>query len=107
MTVGNQTTVTQVNSNLSSYALQMRQLMRQILDQWQYLNQLGQTGLENLGGTGNGFSSADAAQVLTYIDYMQTVAGVYMGTVQAQGSGGTAAILYDFDSALTPLWAGQ
>jgi hypothetical protein len=107
MSVGNQTSVAQVNNTLSALAVQLRELMSQIHDQWAYLNKIGATGLENLGGAGNGFSSADAATVLQMINYMSTVAGCYYGTVQQGGSGGTGAIDFNFEDALTPLWAGQ
>jgi hypothetical protein len=91
-----------VNQALTTLAIAWRDLAKQTVEQWQFLNRLGDTGLEAVG-----FSAGDAATVLTLVDYMNTVAQVYLGTVQSQGSGGTGAILFNFDSALTPLWAGQ
>jgi hypothetical protein len=82
-------------------------LSSQVNEQWAFLNKIGLTGLENLGGTGAGFSAADAQTVLNMINNMQTVQGVYKGTVQQGGSGGTGATLFNFEDALTPLWAGQ
>lgn len=117
MAVGNQATVQQVDNVLSNLAFQLRELMHQVHDQWAFLNKLGLTGLENLGGTGAGFGSAanpanpgsvsDAQYVLNLINYMATVQGCYAGTVQQGGSGGTGAVLFNFEDALTPLWAGQ
>lgn len=115
--VGNQTNVAAVNGTLTSLAVQLRELMGQILQQQSYLDNLGTSGLNNLGGTGNGFSTvanpgnpgsvSDAQYVLNLINEMGTVAGVYKGTVQAQGSGGTGAVLFNFENAFTPLWGGQ
>jgi hypothetical protein len=115
--VGNQTTVPQVNGTLTSLAIQLRELMGMVIQQQSYLDGLGTAGLNNLGGAGLGFSTAanpanpggvsDAQYVLNLVNQMGTVAGVYKGTVQAQGTGGTGAVLFNFESAFTPLWAGQ
>ena len=107
MAEGTQPTVAQVNATLTSLALQLRNLAAAIEQQWAFLNKLGTTGLENIGGTGQGFSATDAGAALQDIDYMQTVTGVYKGTIQAQGTGGTGAILFNFEDALTHLWSGQ
>jgi hypothetical protein len=114
MSVGNQPTVAGINNALTSYAIQLRNLMRQITEQQEKVVMLGLTGLENLGGTGNGFSSvanpanpggvSDAQAVIAYLAYMNTVAGVYFGTVQNGGSGRSGAILFDFDNQLSGLW---
>ena len=102
MTVGAQGNQAQVNQTLTQLAIQWRNLAQQTLQQGQYLNKEGLTGLEAMG-----FSPTDAAAVLTLVDYMMTCAGCYKGTVQQGGSGGTGAILFNFEDALTPLWAGQ
>lgn len=102
MTVGSQGNQAQVNQTLTSLAIQWRNLALQTLQQGQYLNKEGLTGLEGMG-----FSAADAATVLTLINYMTTVAGCYKGTVQQGGANGTGAIMFNFEDALTPLWAGQ
>lgn len=102
MSVGQQPTVGGINQTLTNLALQWRELANNTLEQWQFLNGLGVTGLEGVN-----FTAQDAASILQMIDYMATVAQVYRGTVQAQGTGGTGAILFNFDSALTPLWGGN
>lgn len=107
MAVGNQPSVSQVNQNMTNLSQQLRNLMTQIKQQWQYLNAIGAGELENLGGTGLGFSAPDAAAVLQLIDYMYTLSGCYFGTVQQGGSGGTGAIQFDFDQALCQLWGGE
>jgi hypothetical protein len=102
VSVGSQPSQGNINQTLTSLALALREMSTDILEQWAYLNKEGLTGLDGLG-----FSAADAGLVLTMIDYMATVAQVYKGTVQAQGSGGTGAIMFNFEDALTPLWGGS
>jgi len=102
MPVGAQANQGQVNQTLTQLALQWRNLAAQTIQQGQYLNKEGLTGLEGMG-----FSAADAQSVLTLIDYMMSCAGCYKGTVQQGGSNGAGAIMFNFEDALTPLWAGQ
>lgn len=117
MAVGNPTSVAQTNNVLSSLAQQLRDLAYEVLKQQMYLTKLGTTGLANLGGTGNGFSTtanpannggvSDAQAVLDDINHMATVVGCYKGTVQQGGTGGTGAILFNFEDFLVHLWSGQ
>ncbi|SRR6266487_2271749 len=102
MTVGTQTSQGAVNQSLTELAQGLRDLCNHILQQQGFLNKLGSTGL-----TGLGFTSGDAATVLDDINHMATVAGCYKGTVQQGGTGGTGAILFNFEDFLTHLWAGQ
>jgi hypothetical protein len=95
----------------------MRELADDVLHQQGYLNKLGTTGLANLGGVGNGYSTSpnpannggvsDAQAVLDDINHLANVIGCYKGTVQQGGTGGTGAILFNFEDFLTHLWAGQ
>jgi hypothetical protein len=48
----------------------------------------------------DGCSPGDAAQIVTDANLLGNVAGVYYGQVQQGGSGGTGAVLYNFDDAL-------
>jgi len=102
MSVGNQATEASVNQSLSDAALQLRNLCQAIMNFQSWIVQEGTAGLEAMG-----FSAADAAAVLTMSSYMNTVAGCYFGTVQQGGSGGTGAIMFNFNNALCGLWAGQ
>jgi hypothetical protein len=102
MAVGTQASTATINDSLSSLALSMRGLAEQIIDQALFIDNLGTAGLETLG-----FNSTDAATVLQMIGYMNTVAGVYYGTVQQGGSGGTGASDFNFNNALSSLWGGQ
>lgn len=95
MSVGTQPNQGNINQTLTQLALAIRDLANQMVDQRAYLNKLGTTGLEAVG-----FSAQDAATVLTMIDYMGTVADLYHGTA-------TQATEFDFEDALTPLWAGS
>jgi hypothetical protein len=59
------------------------------------------TGGANPGGI------SDAQYALNLLAFLNTISGCYYGTVQQGGTGGTGAINYNFDNALSPLWAGQ
>ena len=74
--------------------------MQQIADFNLSVAKLGSAGLQNLGGTGNGFSPADATTVIADAATLNTVAAVYFGTA-------TQGTLFNFNDALAPLWAGQ
>jgi hypothetical protein len=95
MSVGVQATQSGVNNNLTSLAIQLRNLLRQISDQQEFVTGLGSTGLQALG-----FTSGDATSVLNFYSYMNTIAGVYFGTA-------TQGTTFDFDNALSALWGGQ
>ena len=102
MSVGNQSSQGNVNQSLTQLSLAMRELMADVLQQQAYLTKLGSSGLQGLG-----FTSGDATAVLDDINHMATVAGCYKGTVQQGGTGGTGAILFNFEDFLTHLWAGE
>lgn len=95
MAVGTGTSQSNVNANLTGYAIQMRNLCDAIRNEQEGIVDLGLAGLEALG-----FSSGDAQTVLNMWSYMNTISGVYYGTA-TQGSE------FDFDNALSVLWAGQ
>jgi hypothetical protein len=95
MATGQQATIAQVNTQLTSLALQLRNLAGQIMDQHTFLNKQGHDGLVALG-----FEDADATDVLARIDYMATIAQIYEGNA-------TQATTFDFEDALCSLWAGQ
>jgi hypothetical protein len=95
MAIGDQGTVAGINQTLTTNALAMRNLMQQILDDQEGITDLGLAGLEALG-----FSSGDAANVITMFSYMNTIAGVYKGTL-------TQGTTFNFDNALSGLWAGE
>jgi hypothetical protein len=100
MPVGNQPTVAGINQSLSSLAIQMRNLMQQVKQFDQKISALGATGLENIGGTGQGFNPADAASVIQLAGFLNKNAGVYFGT-------DTQATASNFDAALTVVWGDQ
>jgi hypothetical protein len=102
MAVGQQPTTAGINQSLTSLAVSLRQMMSSVEDFALQVNNMGTAGLTALG-----FTAADAASVLTLTGYLSTLAGVYGGTVQQGGSGGTGASVFNFDNALSAVWAGQ
>jgi hypothetical protein len=112
--VGTQPTNATINNQLTSIAVQMRNLMQQAANLSTQVNGTGQglAYLEEMGyasaaNDSNPGDQSDAAWALEVIAYFNTVAGCYYGTVQQGGSGGTGAATFDFDSALASLWNGQ
>jgi len=95
MSVGSQTTQAKTDSTLTALATQMRDLATNVLHQQAFLNKLGLTGLQGLG-----YTAADAQTVLNDANYMATVMQVYKGTA-------TQATVFNFEDALTSLWAGS
>lgn len=102
VSVGNPPTTAGVNQSLQTFAVALRDLCEDIKDYQTWIQNQGIAALEAAG-----FSAADAQTVLTLMSYLNTFSGVYYGTVQAGGSGGTGAIDFDYDQALSPLWGGQ
>lgn len=104
MSVGDTINEATMNQNLSSLAVQLRNLMWQIQNLSLGINGQG-SGLAVLEALG--YDSGDAATALELIAYMNTVAGVYYGSTQAGGSGGTGAVAFNYNQALSQLWVGQ
>lgn len=99
MSVGNQPSTAQINNALTTQAIALRDTCQSIASLYEYLNTVGTSGLETLG-----FASADASSALTMVGYMNTVTQVYYGT-QGQAAAGQTAADFDFDNALSGLWA--
>jgi hypothetical protein len=95
MSVGNQASTGSINSQLSSMAISLRNILTSVEQFQEFVVAQGQSGLEALG-----YDSTDATTVLNMASYMNTVAGVYFGTA-------TQGTQFDFDNALCGLWAGQ
>jgi len=102
MAVGDQTSQGAVNATLTQLARDWRDLADRTLQRQAEYVKLGASGLQGMG-----FTPADATTALDDINHMATLAGCYKGTVQQGGSGGTGAILFNFQDFLTHLWAGQ
>jgi hypothetical protein len=102
MAVGNQPTAQVINNTAGRVAVNMRQVMEAAKDLETQVTSLGVNGLEAAG-----LSAADAASLTTLVNYMSTVAGCYYGTVQQGGTGGTGAVTFNFDNALSALWGFQ
>jgi hypothetical protein len=97
MTVGIQANYGLLQQQIGQLALNLRNDCQNILNLWEWVNSpsMGATGLEALG-----FSTADATEAVTQINYMATVAQLYKGNA-------TQPTVYDFDTQLAPLWGGN
>lgn len=104
MSVGNQVQSPYIDQQITALAVQMRKVMQAAQDMSTWINGQGQ-GLAMLEAAG--YDPADAALAQQMIAYMNTVAGCYFGTVQQGGSGGTGAAQFNFNQALSQVWAGQ
>ena len=93
--VGVNYTSSQIDSNLTILTNALRKVMEQLSDQTKQLDNMGVAGLETAG-----YSAADAATVMQFVGYLNTVTGVYYGTA-------TQATDFDFDNAFSALWGGQ
>lgn len=102
MTVGLPATAQTLNARLGQAAIAVRNAMQQAGSLFEYQDNLGANGLEAAG-----FTTGDAAAYQTMASYLSALSGVYYGTVQQGGSGGTGAIEFDFDNALSATWGGQ
>jgi len=102
VTVGLPATQQSLNARLGQAAIAVRNAMQQASALFEYQNNLGTAGLEAAG-----FSAQDAASYQQMAGYLSTLAGVYNGTVQQGGSGGTGASTFNFDNALSATWGGQ
>jgi hypothetical protein len=97
MTVGSQMTSEVVDANITTFSVQLRNLMTAINNF--SLNINGQAnGLAYLESIG--YSAADASAALTAIGYLNTPAAVYFGTATQDSD-------FDFNQELSQYWAGQ
>jgi hypothetical protein len=97
MTVGQQASSAVIDQTLTSLALQLRVVMEKLRNLNTQVNGQGNgtAYLEALG-----YSSTDAAAALNLVGYMSNQQGVYFGTA-------TVSSAFNFDTALSVLWAGQ
>lgn len=94
MTVGLAPTVDQINSNLASDAIELRDWAVRALRHWQEVNKLGLAGLM---AAPLSMAQVDAQAVLDRSNYMATIAQVYRGTA-------TQGTMFNFDDALCSTW---
>lgn len=96
MTVGTQISSSQIDNQISTIAVQLRNLMVSMQNLYENVN--GQSaGLAFLEGIG--YSPADAQSALTAISLMNTLALVYEGEA--------AASQYNYNQTFSQYWAGQ
>lgn len=104
MSVGSQAGSGTVDQLLTNLSVGLRNTMQAInnLNMWVNGQSQGLANLESMG-----YDTASAQTALSMIAYLNTIAGVYYGTVQQGGTGGTAATMFNFNQELSQLWAGQ
>ena len=97
----------QVDNIMSSLAVQLRDVMRQIYNlnmavngQGAGLAYLASIGYPNTSNPANPGSVSDAQLALNMISYLNTVAGVYFGTAAQTPA-------YNFNQQLSAVWGGQ
>lgn len=97
MAVGNQASVATVNQELSDIAVAMRNVLQRASNMSRWINGQGggQASLVAMG-----FSSQDAAAVLTNLSYLNTVSALYFGDAAQPAP-------FNFNNQLSQLWAGQ
>jgi hypothetical protein len=98
MAIGNTVTVASLNAQAAQLAMVWRNNSAATLTLQAYTTAQGSSGLVTLG-----FTSGDATSLIALVNNMGTLAGVYNGTVQQGGTGGTGASLFNFGNALTAL----
>lgn len=119
MTVGTQTDKTTIDGLMSNLAVAIRNLAQKgdnLItplasgnDIHGMLVAIGYDDTAQSPSPMNPDGLSDAALAARYIGYMKTLIGIYEGTVY-QGGDGTAnslPTLFNYDNALSPLWAGQ
>lgn len=108
MSVGMQTNKAAFDQNLTSLAIQLRNTMQQILNEWTFVNNgAAGTGLQVLTAIGYDNTNSDApgdqsdAAYANYVlNQLNTVAQLYYGNA-------TQPAEFDFANALAPLSAGN
>lgn len=114
MSVGSQASTATMDQNLTNFSHSLRDLCVKIKNLNTEINNQGQglaamqaLGYSSAANPQNPGGISDSQWALNALAYLNTIAGAYFGTVQQGGTGGTGAILFNFDNALSPLWAGQ
>lgn len=112
--IGTQPTNASINNQLTAMALQLRDLLQQAANLSVQVNGTGQglayltsIGYGNVANPLNPGSITDAAYALQMISYLNTLSGVYEGTIQQGGTGGTGATTFNFNNAFAVLWNAQ
>jgi hypothetical protein len=107
MPVGQQSSANNVNNQLTTLAIGLRDVMHQIAELSEFVNGQG-NGLAVLQALGFGSTAnpanpggvSDAQQALNMLSYLNTPAAVYFGTA-------TQTSAFNFDQELSQLWAGN
>lgn len=96
MTAGNQPSMVQVNATVGGFATQLRSLFQGIQNFQAWLSAAG--GATEL--TGLGFTTGDAATIVSTVGNMNTLANIYAGTA-------TQPAVFNYEANSNSLWGGQ
>jgi hypothetical protein len=107
MAVGQQATNITIDNLLTSFAVQMRELMHaihnlniQVNGQNAGLAFMVAAGYGNAANSNNPGGVSDAQYALNILSYLNTQAGVYYGSA-------TQATTFNFENATAPVWGGK
>jgi hypothetical protein len=105
MPVGSQANTDTINSRISQFATQMRDLMQQVVNLSMSVNgqnaglaYLESVGFSSTANSANPGGVSDAQYALNMINYMNTVASVYFG-------GAAQTPPFNFNQELSQMWA--
>lgn len=114
MSVGGQASTATINGSLTNLSTGIRNLMQGVTNLNTFVNGggngvnvLAELGFSTIPTASNPGGVSDAQLALNIIGYLNTVSGVYYGTVQQGGTGGTGATMFNFNNALSLVWAGS
>jgi hypothetical protein len=107
MSVGPVVTSGTINTALSNFPVQLRNLMQQLANLSTSVNSTGdglayleQIGFSSAANSENPGDISDAQYALNLIGYLNNIAGVYFGTA-------TVSSEFNFNNAFAPMWNGQ
>src|SRR5260370_10191725 len=97
MPIGTQMTVAQMNQQLTSFAVQHRNISDQVQTWARQIAAIGSAGLQAVPYN---MSQPDADAMIQKANYFLNLAGVFYGTA-------TVGAAFNFDNAFLGLYAGQ
>ena len=97
MAAGNQPTITSVNQTAGDIAIGWREIAQKTVDFQNWLNSVGAAGLE---APAIGFSSADAAVIISTIGNLYVLAQAYAGLA-------TISPAFNYELNSVGLWGGS
>ena len=107
----------QMDNMLTSLAVRLRDVMRNISDLnlsvngtgagLAYMKQIGYSDVVATSNPNNPGGITDAAWALQVLSFLNNPSLVYFGLLQQGGTGGTGATIQNFNLQLAGVWGGQ